>query len=344
MAPRTARGRLPVLDHLKAAAIVAVVVTHAGRAPWHAARSDWDFLLTKSWTSFHIPTFLFVSGFLYARGARSGSREIGRRLARVLLPYLVASTVVQVLGLSRARCGRGHAPAVCLRDVLFDYVTASSLGVYYYVLLIAFCIGTTWFLARAPRWALWAAWCGCLSYTALVDFHPATRLAVAFTSDARFWSLRDPLSQFHLGFFLSGWLAALVLPRLAAARDRWPVTVLGACALLGAAGVLARGGRLFPVGSGIPRVLYSFGVIGLLAVGLRARAPGRLATFLSEASLGLYLFHGVVERLAEPVTYHWPAPLRILAQAGVGLGGAGAALLLGRRLLGRGAARRWLGA
>jgi hypothetical protein len=178
----------------------------------------------------------------------------------------------------------------------------------------------------------------------LADFDPTIRLPVTFTRDVRFWSLRDPLSHFHLGFFLSGWLAALVLPRLAAVRDRWPVLVAAACAFLAAGGVLARGGRVFPVGSEIPRVLYSFGVIGLLAVGLRARVPGRLVTFLSEASLGLYLLHRVVQHLAEPVTDTWPAPLRIVAQTGVGLGGAGAVLLLGRRVLGRGPARRWLGA
>lgn len=344
MVSGAARSRLSSIDYLKAAAIVAVVFTHSGLFYWGDPRYDWDFFLTMFWTGFHVPSFLFVSGFLYARTAPVAAGTIGPRLLRVLIPYLVASTAAQLAGVTEARCGADHEFVSCVQDLAFDYASASSMGVYYYVILICFCIPLIWPLSRAPRWSIWAAWGACLAYTVAIDFEHTLRLSVVFTDEFIFWSLRDPFDHFQLGFFLSGWLAALFLPGLVAVRDRHPVAVTVLLAAMAATGAAMTAHWLPPFGSGTRRVLYTFGVIGLVTLSTRKWMPGRVVMLLSEGSLGIYLFHRIFQRLLDPVTSQWADLPRILGQVGFGLGGAVVVLLLGRRLLGVDRARRWLGA
>ncbi len=54
----------PAIGYLKAAAIIAVVVTHGGPR-WYD--SSLDRLLPTVWVSYHAPVFLLASGFLYWR-------------------------------------------------------------------------------------------------------------------------------------------------------------------------------------------------------------------------------------------------------------------------------------
>ena len=86
---------------MKALAIVAVVFTHAGSAVW--MKEGADLILTRLWTPFHVPSFLFVSGFLSARRIAIPFAEVRRRLGRVLVPYVVASLLAVAVGVAAPR-------------------------------------------------------------------------------------------------------------------------------------------------------------------------------------------------------------------------------------------------
>jgi fucose 4-O-acetylase-like acetyltransferase len=346
------RERWHAIDHLKAAAILAVVATHAGRVGLGSWGSPLDFALTSLWTRFHVPSFLFASGFLYAGSAAHGPGELGRRLARIGVPYLVASGVALLVGLAvgaaEAPGLRWPTPVRGAADVLWQLGTASALGVYYYVLLAALCIPFAWPLSRRGAKGAAALCAACAALALAFDAQPAWRpsswLARRLGGDAVFWALRDPLEGFSLGFFAAGWLAALRVAQLAQLAARRAALCAGLCA----AGVALAWGSFAgfsPLSLGsFDRVVYTFSVAGLVALATRARPAGPALRFLADASLALYLFHRIFQLLAQPLTDPWPALPRIAGQLVAGLGGAALVAWGGRRCLGAARARRWLGA
>jgi len=323
------RGRLHAIDHIKAAAIVAVVFTHAGRSGWVPKAGSYDFFLTWVWTLFHVPSFLFASGFLYARSHGVDLAHVRSRLSRVLIPYLIASGVAQLAGVTTAQN---------LSDVAYQLATASSLGVYYYIFIIVVCIPLIWPLSRMGREGVWAAWLACFALTLAFEVDASLRPATSWL-----WSVRDPLEMFQLGYFLSGWAAALSLPEISRLYQRHPRLAAwlgGIGCLLGLA--MFAGLVELPIGT-FRRVIYTFGVIGTMSIATRDRPAGPVVRFLGDASLSIYLYHRIFQLLARPLTDGWYDPLRILGQVAVGLGGASLLVLAGRRLLGAQRSRRLLG-
>lgn len=67
---------------VKAAAIVAVVFTHAGPMGKSTPAEE---LLRSVWVPFHVPAFLMVSGFLCSRPTPLSFRDVGRRISRYLV-------------------------------------------------------------------------------------------------------------------------------------------------------------------------------------------------------------------------------------------------------------------
>src|SRR5262245_51160943 len=322
-----APGRFAAIDTIKAAAIVAVVFTHARGELLPSARS-WDFWLCASWTLFQVPAFLFASGFLYAQSEPESGARVRERWLRVLAPYLVASGVAYLSGVARA---------ASLSDLAFQLATASALGVYYYVLLIAVISPLAWPLSRVGRGGAW----GLLVLCALAMLALAAR-GGGGPVGGWFWSLRNPLDHFSLGFFVAGWLARLSLPEIERAWSRRRGALGLALAAGLAAGPIGAAG-LLPGQLSVPlRIAYTLAVVGGLAA--LGRAPGRAIRFLSDASLAIYLYHRIFQRLLEAPLAGWPEPAGTLGLVLVGLGGGAALALLGRRCLGAERARSWLGA
>jgi peptidoglycan/LPS O-acetylase OafA/YrhL len=324
-----APGRYAAIDLVKAAAIVAVVFTHARREFLPPAWSA-EFWLCASWTLFQVPAFLFASGFLYARSGPESFARVRERWLRVVVPYLVASGVAYLVGVARAQG---------VPDLLFQLATASPLGVYYYVLLIAVIAPLAWPLSRAGGRAAAGLLALCLLATAALAARSAEGPLGGW-----FWSLRNPLDHFSLGFFVSGWLVRLALPDLERAWSRRRGALGLALAAGLAAGPVGAAGVL-PAGLGVPsRIAYTLAVVGALALLASRREPGRAILLLSQASLAIYLYHRIVQRLLEPWVAAWPEPAAALALALAGLGGAVCLALLARRGLGAERARLWLGA
>jgi peptidoglycan/LPS O-acetylase OafA/YrhL len=161
-------------------------------------------------------------------------------------------------------------------------------------------------------------------------------------SDSMRWRMRDPLQDFTLGYFMTGWVVALwrrELVTLARRHSVWLVMV--ALATVVAGWVSFYGSS--PLSPGL-RIVYTFSVIGLVVWLSHDRPVPVWVRFLSDASLGIYLYHRVFMMVAKLWTNDLPDLPRIGVQVAVGLGMSSVLLLLARRALGRERAARWLGA
>ncbi len=332
-----APDRIPAIDAIKAAAIVAVVMMHAGPGlfgPGSDRAARW---LTFAWTPFHVPSFLIVAGFLYYRSAPIGGPAIRARLVRLLVPYLIASGLAQALGLSTA---------TSWGDVLFQLLTGSSLFIYYFIFILTWCILLTWPLSRTPRSRvlmglalLLPATIACESYGRLA---PSESIRGAFTRGHLV--LITEFYLYPLVYFLIGWLAA---PR----REAWgrlareQGRLLLAVSLGGVAAFLAADPwtDTFMPAPSAARVIYTVCVIAALACVPASIATSRWVRFLSEATLGIYLYHAFFQVAAQNALATWSPFSRSLALATLGLVGAGSLCAAGRRVLGQ-RARLLLGA
>jgi fucose 4-O-acetylase-like acetyltransferase len=323
--------RLDGVDFLKAAAIVAVVFAHSGIFLFDRRVTAWDRWLTGAWVWFHVPTFLLVSGFLYCRRSPVPFAQVGSRLARLLLPYAVVSVAVQASGIVP------RPPT--LGDAAWRLATGSTLGVYYFVPVLAGCTLLVWPLSRLRARGAAAVLGALLAYALASALAPGLALPLD-----PFWAVRCPIENFWGGYFVAGWLAALSWPRLVELAVRHRRVVILLC--VGAIGLWFHGlgGRFPPRWAVLTRALYTLGVVGSLLLATRGRrAPGAVR-FLAEASLAVYLLHAALLSASYLAVAPWSPPVRIAFQLAVGLGGSALLALAARRLLGAERARRWLGA
>lgn len=220
---RADEGRLPAVDVIKAAAIVAVSLTHSGLPPWLPGYGPWDYWVCGVLVNFQVPAFLFVSGFLYYRPAPQPRQVVARRLSRVLVPYFLASMAAYAFGLARPRDAR---------EVLLQLATGSALGIYYFVFLLAMFIPTIPILSRLRPSAVAMLAGGFWATAVLTEAY-----TYAFLLDTTrppgleglFWLSRSPFN-FTYAMFLSGWLAAAGRARLRTLAARRPCGVV-ACSL-----------------------------------------------------------------------------------------------------------------
>ncbi|MFQ5513662.1 MAG: acyltransferase family protein [Myxococcota bacterium] len=319
-------GRIVAIDVIKATAIVAVAFTHAGFPSWDPRFTTWDRLLTGFWVQFHVPAFLMISGFLYQSSSAVPLLTVGRRLMRVLVPYLIASAVVQLGGFSTAKD---------FRDVVLQLLTASSLGIYYFIFLLVSFIPTIWPLSRLSSKATWVVFLGVLGATLGLEVYIQLRMHPDPDASLKvlFWVMRSPLN-YSYAYFLAGWVAAQHYPGLRGfPMVRW--RLLGSLCVLGI--MLWTAAHIWPeiwIAAGIVRFVYTMSVVvGLILLSDRA-SEHRLVRFLSETTLGLYLYHHIFQLLAERHVLSWPPLFRITVLALGGLGAASLLCSLGRRLLG----------
>lgn len=329
--PGTSRPRIPAIDWIKATAIVAVVFTHSGVAPWSPLFGPWDTALRRSWVSFHVPSFLLVAGFLYHRVTPLGARDMGVRLTRVLVPYLIASLFAFAAGFSRAEGLDGMAVAL---------LTGSAIGIYYFVFALALCLLLLWPLSRVPDRFSLVCVALAFSYVLVLRYQPGARLLWG-----PFWMIRDPLANFYFGFFALGWLAAGALPQLAAFQRRHPAVVWLLCAIGIALWVMTRIQLpLSPAAYASTRILYTLAVVTAISIATAGRHLPTVVAFLSEASLAIYLTHRFFQEPLLAITLEWNAPIRILFLVALGLAAPSALILLSRRILGLRWSRTLIGA
>ena len=84
-----AKHHLGSVDYIKAIAIVAVVLTHAGLRVGNPALTPFEKIIRQSWVGFQVPAFFLIAGFLYYR-ARAVFWQW--RVGLTLAPPLVVAT------------------------------------------------------------------------------------------------------------------------------------------------------------------------------------------------------------------------------------------------------------
>jgi peptidoglycan/LPS O-acetylase OafA/YrhL len=308
------------VDRVKAAAILAVIANHAlpllasgGGVPWQEA--------FRWLVQFHVPSFLLVSGLLYARAGLRDGTVVRRRLERVLVPYLVASLVMEASGLAGATSGR---------DAFFQILTGGALPIYYNVYLLTLSILATALLSRlgegAPRIACAALW---LYLVAAALFPSLWSVPTSF-----YWAMRNPRNFY--GYFLLGWIAAGSWPRIRHELERRPWRVRLACAVAvvtyAAFHALGRPGP--PALQVLCRAVYTVAIVALLAAGPARRAPTRPVALLSRSTYGMFLYHLPFLRLLDGAVADWSPVPRTAALFAAGLTGGAVVCAVGAWILG----------
>lgn len=322
--------RIAAIDVIRVAAIVAVVLQHSGPLRiWQDSFSRFDVAFRVSWIQYHVPAFLMVAGFLLAR-ERLTLRDVGRTLVRVLVPYSLASLLVQWCGYS----GADGDPAT----IAYQLLTGSSLNIYYYFVLYVACTLVAWPLSHLRPILLWALLAGLYVYglAAVVNLDWAIAPFNSFVIN------RNPLN-FGLAYFLTGWVVRQNRDALTRVMERWrgPVQALFVVAIAFGVAIWASDQAVWM--RQFVRPFYSLAVVGLLAT-IRWRKPlPPLVTFVSECTLGIFLLHLLFLIPLMGPLMSWPPPLRTAAWFGIAMTASCLLAWLSRRLLGSAWSRRLLG-
>ncbi len=322
------------VDWLKALAIIAVVFVHTG-LPLGQQAPLADHVLRGRWVAFHVPTFLFVSGFLYQRASPIDLDVVARRTGRILVPYLIASLIA---------FATGYADSSGLKAIICDLLSGAAFGVYYYVFVICALLPLIWLFSRMP--AAWVALfvVGPIVYFMAFFFEPALRIQTSW-----FWVIRNPIYLVH--YFAAGWLCHAYLQQVTEFGQQHQRALIGVFAAM-IWGYLFFGGApeaLPPEASErisynmLVRTAYTFSVIALVALVIGKQAAPAPIRLLSRTSFTVYLYQPFfMEMLLALKPYQLPPVARIFLLAGLALS-AGVALALAGRLLLRQRSRILLG-
>ena len=308
------RARVPVIDLLKASAIVMVVWIHATAEPWNTAALQ-PFVILVNWA---VPTFFFASGYLRYTTVPVSGATLRRWLVRLLVPYVIA-TVIAVFY-------RRHVLHQNTLSLALNLLAGIAWPVYYFVPMLATAYVLAAALSRAPRAAL--PLFVVIAPVVPLGLDPFPRLPLGLL-----WQFRSPFLWW--GYFLLGWIAASAEPRLArvAASTREGIAVLAALVFAGIAGVCflpgSWRGLVWP-----PIVVANYAFLASAFLFFHDVRERPLVRWLSDASYPIYLYHFFF-------TSAFRGDLVDLGALGkpaafvAGLAGSVGIVLVGRRVLGR---------
>lgn len=322
-------SRLPALDYVKALAITAVMVTHASPFLDDPRLTGLD-RFVSALTSFQIPAFLFVSGFLSEKGRPLGFDLVARRLQRILPPYVIASLIAWSLGFWKFNS---------LRRFVFGMVTGVAIGIYYYIPVLVFCMMLLPLLSRLGTRTLIVTTIVLALYAEAAWIYPGLRL-----TDNFYWAVRDPFGKFHLGHFILGTIAARRLADLARWHVRSPVLVRAA-ALSAVAPFVWMASRLsWSAYQPLLHTPYMLGVVAMVASLTAARTVPPPIRFLSDATLAIYLYHWMLHPVLMTWGFAMSPALRLLFVSATSLAASVLFVMIVRRLLGEDRSRIVIGA
>lgn len=276
----TTTGRFPEVDVIKAVAIVSVVLIHSIRSPWDPNAHRFDIWLNHA-TSFAVPAFVAVSGFLWAvEGRQAALATVSRRLRRLLVPYICVSLLVHAV--RSLHDGPGSSGAL-IRALLIG----STYYPYYYVFVAVLFVFALPIFGAMPRKSQIPITIGLIGATlisqGLVGPDSPYRLPVD-------WYLRNPF--LFAGYFAVGWVVRLrgaeLRPRIS---DRHRLVTL----ILGTAVVVCLLVVAMPLPSQAVMAAhweYHYAAIALLFVyGCSIARINALVGTLSNATYAIFLLH-----------------------------------------------------
>jgi fucose 4-O-acetylase-like acetyltransferase len=319
--------RLAPIDVLKTMAILLVVVNHATN---NEQENTFEVYLAQ-FSRYVVPMFFAVSGWLQATEEPIQWKKTRERLKRLLVPYFVASALVELYWWAR---GMPRSPG----EILYEVAFTSAFGAYYFVFGLFTMILLAPLFARVPRRHLLAAWLVLIALRA--GFVVFQILVPILPPEALFWGIRDP--SWVATYYLAGWLASLYREPLASLCRQHRSRLL-------AAGVVLAGGLLvmathheMPLVSSLAG--FGFTLVGGAVIALVSTAvthTPRIVRWASDATYAIYLFHlFFVEEVLRRLP---PSAVRDIAATCAGFVGPALVIFGMRRLLGE-RARLWVGA
>ena len=291
MSPRLPRSEAPrdaTLDWMRAVAILAVLVIHSATryagSPLEERIGVWLALVSRP----AIAVFLFLSGALFVVGP-GGHVPLGRRLRRVVLPYLFFSLFALV-----STYREQLAPTLLEhpQQLLADVALGNTFGIYYFVFVIVclYLLGDVALrLGLLPPHSSATLGVTLLLNVLHVTYGAALWRLLGGSPDAfGFYADRSPL-VWGAFFFLGVWYrqhgAGLRLhERRWAVRTAWIIALaLYSALFVGGASATSSYGYHSLIGTA-----FSLSTVSFL---LTYRVRHAVITFLSGASYYLYLSH-----------------------------------------------------
>ncbi len=315
------------VNYIKTAAIVAVMMSHAVLPVWDPRYTAVDLALGAKWNAYHVPSFLALSGFLYWSAEPIALATVGRRLLRLLIPYLVVSLVIWQAGL---------LPSTEKRSALELILTGGTSGIFYYVFIAAILTPLIWPLSRFPLLLVILL---LAIYPVLIVEYPSLR----FGRPELYVSLRNPF--YFVVYFLGGWFAREHLQTLQESFARhslqWLIAGLALIAFhfIDPLAIMGWGKISATL---MNRMIYTLGVVIVIVCSVRRieahprlqQTLGRGVDFISGATYTIFLYHFFVIHALRPLSMAWPPALRILITAVAALLGSALLAVAGRRILG----------
>lgn len=266
---------------LKCVCILAVVYIHC---------ISTSFIVTEFWgvfftdfTRFAVPGFFFTAGFLFDKKKDPTGRLIGKKLSRLLPPYLFCSLCIQFLNLPGVNVSLENlSPG----QLAYNLIFGDTVGIYYFVFVIFYLFAGSFLLRHVPpKWVfvLWG-----LSAILLILFVKVWRFG---EGTSFFLFLRHPF--FHLFAYLSGWTYALHYERAGSFLKKYGAAVFCiGMALMLTILVYTRVDNNNFNSYPILAQLYIYTCIMLLSVaGMRNRTFQGGIHFISDRSYGIFLLH-----------------------------------------------------
>lgn len=288
------RQRLLDVDRAKALAIIFVVLGHIS----DPQGPEWADVLRALIYNFHMPFFMYLSGFVFVYAAshlmkRSFRDYVLTRANRLLVPFFVMAVIIITLKMLGSRYTDLNRSAASLFDayqfILINTQQSPALDLWYLFVLFVFSIVTplSYRLCRGRFWPLLVV--SLVMYALFVDSVAAGGLTDNFYISRMCW--------FYV-FFIAGCMACRhSKPWLWLVDRTWPFAlILFVAADFGTLSVwiLESPWRYLVVG-----LLSAVGLHGL--VRSRLLASDRFLLFIAESTLSIYLFNTIFIGIARAI-------------------------------------------
>lgn len=276
--------RLLSFDIAKALCIIFVVIGHyiPDDAPlWYVNLRLWIY-------SFHMPLFMFASGYIYMAFKKDEPylTFVAKKVRRLMIPYVVVSVIVIMIKLLTQSSMYVENPVTALSFIRILYLPEAGVFLWFVWSLFTTFLIVPLFKTRAARSVL---------FLVAIILH---YLPIEGTPVFAIHSTKGMLVFFMLGVCCVDWGFAAIFGRM----NKWAYRFLCLLTVLGFAAVsiscfclgYARGGRLLPW-LGIASVM-----VVSVAISKYAKGVGlKVIMAISASNYIIYLFHTTFEGFAK---------------------------------------------
>ena len=305
-------NRIVYLDIAKALCIILVVIGHYcpdGCPEWWRVVHDFIY-------SFHMPLFMFASGFVYIATKRDGEKYgdfIRKKIKRLMIPYFVVSTLVIGIKLLTESHVYVENPKTLTSFIKMFYYPEAGFFLWFIWALWWMFVIVPIFKTRRQRLALFAI-------SILLHYVP-----FATTDIFCIAQFKHMLLFFMLGVMDYDWKGYL------SALDRMPkMAYIGVFAIAYVISIIPAGGEYLASTSYMLPFLGIAAIISLSKMIEQSKLKNAWLMTTSASSYIIYLFHTTFEGFAKALVFKFPY-LRDIGNDGVFM--IGAVLVVGRGLI-----------